>query len=351
MKINETIRVKRKELELTQEQVAARLGVSASAVYKWEKGASYPDITLLPALARLLGVDINTLLSFQEELTPEEIGRFCNELVQVIREKGIEAGFQMAMDQIQAYPTSGLLLLNAAGTLDGALILFAPDRKAQYAPGIEALYRRAALSETAQIRDQANFMLISRLMEREDFTQAQALLDGLPDAAAFDKITMQANLLRKQGKRSEAAALLEKKLLGAANDCYTALMCLMEIALEERDNALADTFAGAAEQTVRLYDLWEYSAYAAPFQLAVARQDAERCIALLQRMLPALKKPWQLKDSPLYSRVREKAGSGRLPEQLLESILKALETDEELCFLRGNPAFEEVLECYRQQGR
>lgn len=46
---------------MTQEQVADYLGVSTPAVNKWEKGGCYPDITLLPALARLLKVDLNRL--------------------------------------------------------------------------------------------------------------------------------------------------------------------------------------------------------------------------------------------------------------------------------------------------
>lgn len=40
MKINQIIRKKRKELSLTQEQVADFLGVSTPAVNKWEKGGS-----------------------------------------------------------------------------------------------------------------------------------------------------------------------------------------------------------------------------------------------------------------------------------------------------------------------
>ena len=64
MQIHQIIREKRKALGLTQEQVAERLGVSTPAVNKWEKGSTYPDITLLPALARLLETDLNTLLSF-----------------------------------------------------------------------------------------------------------------------------------------------------------------------------------------------------------------------------------------------------------------------------------------------
>ena len=80
MKINEIIREKRKALSLTQEQIADFLGVSTPAVSKWEKGAAYPDITLLPALARLLKTDLNTLLSFQEDLTDIEIENFVNDL-------------------------------------------------------------------------------------------------------------------------------------------------------------------------------------------------------------------------------------------------------------------------------
>ena len=44
MKIQEIIRQKRLEKRLTQEQLAERLGVTAPAVNKWEKGVSYPEI-------------------------------------------------------------------------------------------------------------------------------------------------------------------------------------------------------------------------------------------------------------------------------------------------------------------
>ncbi len=76
MKINEIIRERRLLKKLTQEQVANYLGVTTPAVNKWEKGISYPDITLLPALARVLDTDLNTLLSFKDDLTKQEISLF-----------------------------------------------------------------------------------------------------------------------------------------------------------------------------------------------------------------------------------------------------------------------------------
>ena len=105
MKINHIIREKRKELSLTQEQVAEFLGVSTPAVNKWEKGGSYPDITLLPALARLLKTDLNTLLSFQDDLSDVEIVNFVDELDKIVQENGYEIAFQMAIDKIHDFPT------------------------------------------------------------------------------------------------------------------------------------------------------------------------------------------------------------------------------------------------------
>ena len=72
MHIDQVIRERRLALGLTQEELANKIGVSAPAVSKWEKGVSYPDITLLPALARILGTDVNTLLTFSVTMDPED---------------------------------------------------------------------------------------------------------------------------------------------------------------------------------------------------------------------------------------------------------------------------------------
>ena len=76
MRMNEVILEKRKALNMTQEQMADRLGVTAPAVHKWEKGTSIPDVAVLPSLARLLKIDLNTLFSFEKELSDTEINIF-----------------------------------------------------------------------------------------------------------------------------------------------------------------------------------------------------------------------------------------------------------------------------------
>ena len=51
----------RKNLGLTQEALAQRLGVTNQAVSKWESGQSCPDIALLPALADIFGITLDQL--------------------------------------------------------------------------------------------------------------------------------------------------------------------------------------------------------------------------------------------------------------------------------------------------
>ncbi len=50
MQIGETIRKHRRNKNMTQEEMAKWLGVTAPAVNKWEKGNSYPDIFCLDPL-------------------------------------------------------------------------------------------------------------------------------------------------------------------------------------------------------------------------------------------------------------------------------------------------------------
>lgn len=53
----------RKSLRLTQQDLAEKLGVTNKAVSKWETGEGYPEITIVPALAEILGVTADELLN------------------------------------------------------------------------------------------------------------------------------------------------------------------------------------------------------------------------------------------------------------------------------------------------
>lgn len=68
------IRQRRRELGLTQAELAERIHVSAKAVSKWERAAGMPDASIVPALSAALGVSAESLLNGSVTANPPDGG-------------------------------------------------------------------------------------------------------------------------------------------------------------------------------------------------------------------------------------------------------------------------------------
>jgi len=78
----------RKEKGLTQKQLAEALNVTDKAVSKWERGLSFPDISMLEPLSDLLGISIMEILAGERQtgdgtLTREEAQDLINASVEL----------------------------------------------------------------------------------------------------------------------------------------------------------------------------------------------------------------------------------------------------------------------------
>ena len=67
MSLGNNIKKYRKELGITQEELANTLCVTSQAVSKWESGAGLPDITQVIPLAQALNVSTDALFGFNAE--------------------------------------------------------------------------------------------------------------------------------------------------------------------------------------------------------------------------------------------------------------------------------------------
>lgn len=354
MPMNEIIRQRRKALGLTQEKVADALGVTAPAVNKWEKGTTWPDLTLVAPLARLLEVDVNTLLCFREELTTQEIGLFLNRVHETIQTAGLSEGFALGMEKVREYPGSMVLFHSLALLLDGAVKLSGLDGEAQkpYEEQVMALYRQVAEGDgDPRSRDHAIHMLASKYMAQEDYVRARALLERLPDRAALDKQSLQAALLVREGELAQAGELLERKLLAAVNDAQSTLYALLDLALKEGETAWADQLSEVSAQMVGLFSLWPYGAYVGPLQAAMTRRDVPAALAVLRPMLEALLEPWRPGESGLFRHLKfggEEETSIDQGRQFLPMLLSELKGPE-YDFLRKEPEFQALLEEWRSK--
>ncbi|MDD4774021.1 MAG: helix-turn-helix transcriptional regulator [Eubacteriales bacterium] len=65
--LGEKIKYLRKRDGRTQEELAAVLGITCQAVSRWESGASYPDMELIPPIANYFGITIDELFGYECE--------------------------------------------------------------------------------------------------------------------------------------------------------------------------------------------------------------------------------------------------------------------------------------------
>lgn len=89
---------------LTQEQLAATLGVSIQSVSRWECGNTLPDVMLLPEIARLYGVTVDDL--YREEAVA--YANYAQRLVSVYEATGRSEDFLAAEQEFLRMPQASL---------------------------------------------------------------------------------------------------------------------------------------------------------------------------------------------------------------------------------------------------
>ena len=339
MRLNVIIKKYRKERNLTQEQLANYLGVTPPAVNKWENGNSYPDITLLAPLARVLKIDVDTLLSFHDELTEAEMNQFIKDLSEIIQKDGYATGFEKAVQMLEEYPNCDLLRLHTAEILNAFLTLKKIEKPEKYQKLIIGWLEMVMTSEDEKIVSKATTVLVSYFMSRGDYDKAQQQLDKIPPAS-FDKQLTQAILFEKQSRIEEALEVYENIIYKNANGVSSILHMISHILCQEEKFEQAERYANLARDISILLELGDYNAYTSKFMLAVKMQDKEVTIEMLERMINGCETIYSYQNSFLYSHMHF---NKTVNTDTITNMLKnSLKTSEELDFIRNEPKAQKL---------
>ena len=87
LKIGKFIAKRRKEVNLTQMQLAEKLDITDRAVSKWETGKSLPDSAIMLELCQILNITVNDLLSGEVVTMDNYNKELENKLLEMIKEK------------------------------------------------------------------------------------------------------------------------------------------------------------------------------------------------------------------------------------------------------------------------
>lgn len=116
--IGENIKRIRLERNLTQEQVAAHLGISFQSVSKWERGDGYPDITMLPALSNYFEVSVDELLG-TDKIAKDEQYTQINRIWEENNRKGLHhENVELMRQSLKSFPNNALLLVQLSTSLE-----------------------------------------------------------------------------------------------------------------------------------------------------------------------------------------------------------------------------------------
>lgn len=350
MKIDKIIKSKRIEKGLTQEQVANYLNVSTPAVNKWENGITHPDITILPILGRLLEVDMNTLLSFKEELSEDEIGHFVNKITDIITKEGYEKGYSIAMDKMKEYPNSDLLIYSLVSVLEGALHIFDVDsnKKEEYENELNSFYKKLSSSDNYQIKEQISSMLILKYLQEKELGEAKKLIDNLEYQGA-DKQLLQSRYYIEKEEYLTANKILQQKIYTDISNVFNYITILSGVAMKEDEREYSKYLADFIYRLAKLFDFPEFMANSGYLSVAIDEKNTEKTLEYTEKILESTKNGLLYFNSPIFKYIEKKDYNNPAPQiETVESmtrkmIIKSLKEDEELAFLRGDEKFKELI--------
>lgn len=233
LKIGAKIIELRKAKGMTQEQLASALGVSAPAVSKWETDSSYPDITLLCPLARVLGTDVDSLLAFEEDLPEEKLGQYMTEIIGMSLEGKIYEAEEKLNLLLHSYPSNIPLKFSATA----ALSFFEMNAPENGEEDKERWTKRKKELVWAVYRDgnpayylPSVSMLVSLSLAENELERAESLLtETLTNTSDFTALWVQ--LYLKKGERDKALETLQRQLYKLVSDMRACLMSMMGEAL------------------------------------------------------------------------------------------------------------------------
>lgn len=347
--IGQTVLHARREKGITQEQLATAIGVSAAAVSKWETGQSYPDIALLPPLARYFGISVDALMAYAPALTEDEAQARVSEAKKRFETDGWAAGLAACGALAREYPRDAMLRMSMAGALMECLV-FAPDEAAREEGRLCQIQwlREAMDAAQGNPRLMAQYLLGVFSMNMKRLDEAEEALTPLVDLPDANRLMPTLRML--QGRNEEAMELAQRNLFGGLNDVVQSLGTMVSLAIKMDDVERAEIYLAITEKIVELIgkggSLFDMSVAQNALILAKAKGDDDALLDATEAYMDAVLNPHHHAGGPCFDRMgwtdapAEPAARDRKMAQMLA---EGLRTGEDYARLRHTPRVKALL--------
>lgn len=342
MSLGKVIRKYRKNRNLTQEEMAGRLGVTASAVNKWENENSYPDITLLAPIARLLNISLDTLLSFREDLTTEEINEIVCEADSKLKEESYDEAFLWAKKKLEQYPNCEELIMNIAIIFDAQRIVHEVSNKAKYDDYLCSLYVRVLDSDDETIRIRAADSLVGFYMRKKQYDKAEKYLEYF-SIQNPERKRKQAQIYAETGRVKEAYKAYEELLFSDYQRVSMELHGMYMLALQDNDRKRAHRLVDKQKELARCFEMGKYYEISSGLELATLEKDTESVVTIMEEMRSCVEQIGDFRKSQLYEHMEFKEIREDYMAEVKENLLKCFCDEESFGFLKNDERWQRLV--------
>ena len=179
--IGQNLKKFRKARNLTQEEVAKHLGISFQAISKWERNDGYPDITMLPVLARYYGVTIDELIGMNEIESARALDEINKQWEKNRSNSNHPANVQLMRDALKCYPNNALLLVQLSASLE-RLDGTEAEKREYLRQSIEVQEQIISYCDDSEVRGAVLFNIADSYYRYGDYNKALAYAEKLPNA-------------------------------------------------------------------------------------------------------------------------------------------------------------------------
>jgi len=340
MKLVEVIRKYRKIKNMTQTEMANRLGITASAVNKWENGNSFPDITLLSPIAKLLNISLDTLLSFQEELTSQDIHKIILKVDALLKEKSYEQAFQWAKKKLEEYPNCEQLIWQIAIIFEAQLRIQEISDSQKYDTYFHALYIQLLQSSNETIRSHAADALFNFYMRKKQYEKAEECLDYFSKQNPERK-RKQAEVYSKTNQIDKAYKTYEELLFSYYGMISITIHGIYMLAINENNLKKVHMLADKQKEFAKCFEMGKYYEVSSQLEIATLEKDADTIITTMREMLASIEQIHSFCQSPLYEHMKFQEVKTEFIKELKENLFKCFCDEESYGFLKEDKRWQE----------
>ena len=234
MCIGERIKYYRIQNRMTQEKLAAELGISFQAVSKWERSESLPDVTLVARLAEVLDITCDTLLTDNACYMECEIDTVINDtsLLNIDDHEQYLRRVELLEKALDKYPRSIKLMLALADSYSkgGAYPEFSERNYSQRTIDIEEYV--ASHTTDPKLKYQTTTMLCYMYRGMEKYDRIRELAETMPELYQTRPALIYHSMPGKQ--QQEGIYSFCKELIDMT-ECYLNLLIYPNMGKQEQD--------------------------------------------------------------------------------------------------------------------